>query len=349
MRRFSILGATLLALGCSSAADAGSESDGAASFAETGVFDTGSTPEDSASPETSADASPDETTADTAPKEGLFVAVGYGGRRVSSKDGITWTGDVEDVPKGGDDEWLLRDVGYGGGSFVSVGWHVKTAPFSASAIAWTDAGKMGQWLGGIAYGKGKWVAAGGWGRRAYSTDGKTWKDGGDGGLHGAFRGLAFGGATSGEGRWVAVGDGGRRSTSLDGVAWEEGTGDSASGLGEVAYGGGTFVAIGGKTVLRSSDGKTWKSSTVAVDLDSVAWDGARFVAIGSGKALASTDGASWSELGSGPSGALAWGNGAFVATAWGGAVFRSTDGKSWTKVTTLPGDNSIARVRFFTP
>ncbi|MGZ3475486.1 MAG: WD40/YVTN/BNR-like repeat-containing protein, partial [Polyangiales bacterium] len=267
--------------------------------------------------------------------------VGYGGRRAISKDGIAWTNDVQDVAKGGDDEWLLRDVGYGGGSFVSVGWHVKTAP---DAVTWTDAGKMGQWLGGIAYGKGTWVAAGGYGRRAYSTDGKTWKDADDGGLHGAFRGLPFGGD-----RWVAVGDGGRRSTSTDGVAWEEGTGDGASSLGEVAYGGGTFVAIGGKTVLRSSDGKAWKSSTAAIDLDSVAWDGARFVAVGSGKAIASNDGASWMDLGSGPSGSLAYGGGAFVAMAWGGAVYRSTDGATWKKVTTLAGDNSFARVRYLTP
>lgn len=343
MRRIFCLVLSAIA-GCSSAEDAPATADDAA-VAETLESDTGAALDSSASMDTAEEVKPDIAVAEVAPKEGLFVAVGYGGRRAISKDGITWTNDVADVPKGGDDEYLLRDVGYGAGSFVSVGWHVKTAP---DAITWTDAGKMGQWLGGIAYGKGKWVAAGGYGRRAYSTDGKTWKDAADGGLHGAFRGLTFGGA-SGEERWVAVGDGGRRSVSTDGIAWEEGTGDGAAGLGEVAYGGGTFVAIGGKTVLRSTDGKAWKSSPVAIDLDSLAWDGTRFVAVGSGKALASTDGASWMEIGSGASGNLAYGNGVFVAAAWGGAVFRSTDGATWTKVATLPGDNSFARLRYFTP
>lgn len=283
--------------------------------------------------------------ADAPPKEGVFVAVGYGGHRATSKDGVTWEHDQTDVPMGGDDEFLLRDVGFGGGVFSAVGWHVKT---SSDAAAWTDHGKMGQWLGGLAYGKSKWVAAGGYGRRAWSDDGFTWHDADDGGLHGAYRGLGFGG-----GHWVGVGDGGRRSWTDDGVTWHEGTGDGATSLGEIAFGGGTFVAIGGKTALRSTDGgATWSAATKAptADLEGIVHDGKRFVAVGSGHAFASTDGMNWDEISSSAGGgALAYGNGWYVAAGWGGAVFRSKDGATWTKSATLSSDDSFARVRFFTP
>jgi hypothetical protein len=43
----------------------------------------------------------------------IFVAVGYGGRRASSVDGVRWENDQELAPNGGDDWTLLCDVAFG--------------------------------------------------------------------------------------------------------------------------------------------------------------------------------------------------------------------------------------------
>ena len=43
----------------------------------------------------------------------MFVAVGYGLRRLTSADGIHWEADVEDPDNGKDKNFLLRGVTYG--------------------------------------------------------------------------------------------------------------------------------------------------------------------------------------------------------------------------------------------
>src|SRR4051794_22942750 len=53
--------------------------------------------------------------------KGLFVAVGYGGRRVTTRDGVHWENDVELAPNGGDDDNCLFSVAFGHGRFVAVG------------------------------------------------------------------------------------------------------------------------------------------------------------------------------------------------------------------------------------
>ena len=54
------------------------------------------------------------------PSKPIFVAVGYGGRRASSPDGIRWEGDQELSPEGGDDQNLICDVAFG--------WLLKSSP-----------------------------------------------------------------------------------------------------------------------------------------------------------------------------------------------------------------------------
>src|SRR5689334_11702907 len=52
---------------------------------------------------------------------GMFVAVGYGGRRVTTRDGVHWENDVELAPNGGDDDNCLFSVAFGRDKFVAVG------------------------------------------------------------------------------------------------------------------------------------------------------------------------------------------------------------------------------------
>ena len=283
---------------------------------------------------------------DAAPPPGFFLAVGYGGRRLRSAEGTAWTDDQQDVANGGDDSYLLRDVGAGAGAIVAVGWRVKR---SADGRAWTETSQMNQWLGGIAYAKGTWVAAGGYGRHAHSADGKTWTDVDDPHTE-AFRSLAYGDVLGG--RWVAAGDGGRCRFTGDGAVWADGA-NVGFGVSDVAFGAGVFVATGGTAVATSLDGgATWKShGPFASGVDGVAFGSAGFVAVGGGHAFVSPDGAAWSDVASaGVSGVVAYGGGVYVAIDYGGHVHRSTDGKAWTHPTTLGANgNAMARVRWVSP
>src|SRR5204863_5090657 len=65
----------------------------------------------------------------------MAVVVGYGGRRVSSTDGVTWENFQQLNPNGGDDADLLRGVAFGGGTFVAVGGSTFTSP---DGVVWTN-------------------------------------------------------------------------------------------------------------------------------------------------------------------------------------------------------------------
>jgi len=73
-------------------------------------------------------------------------------------------------------------------------------------------------------------------------------------------------------------------------------------------------------------------------LQALAYGGGSYVAVGNGGSiLVSDDGTAWSLARTGGAGealyALAYGNGAFVAVGAGGTVLRSTDGRNWTAST----------------
>lgn len=102
----------------------------------------------------------------------VIVAVGYAGRRIVSFDlGATWVGE-QTLGGGGDDQYLLRGAAVGAGRLVVVGWKFLS---STDGLKWTEhKNPHGQWQGGVAWGNGMFIAAGGLGQAAKSLDGITW-------------------------------------------------------------------------------------------------------------------------------------------------------------------------------
>ena len=148
------------------------------------------------------------------PTVGVFVAVGYHGRRLRSIDeGATWIDDV--IGEEDNDNWLLRGIGSGGGRFVAVGYRVMT---SNDGKTWDIGEPAGQWFGDAAYGKGTFVAVGGYGRRGYSSDGESWTETTSSDqVRNPFQAVAYDDVAE---RWVAVGDDAGRVTTADGAAWD---------------------------------------------------------------------------------------------------------------------------------
>ena len=122
-------------------------------------------------------------------------------------------------------------------------------------------------------------------------------------------------------------------------------------LSGVAYGNGTFVAVGDSgTILTSPDGVTWTIRTSGTDSDLFAATYANgiFVVVGGstsspstgGTILTSPDGVTWTIRISGANGlsGVTYGNSTFVAVGWSGTILTSPDGVTW--ITRSSGTNS---------
>ena len=215
-----------------------------------------------------------------------------------------------------------------------------------------------------------WVAVGGGGIIAKSTDGNTWTPAASkGGITTSGYGVAYGKDDLGAGLWVAVGTGWLIAKSTDGNTWTPAAsigGLTTYGLG-VAYGkdasgAGLWVAVGsGGIIAKSTDGNTW---TPAATVSGVSGKGGLtygygvaygkdnlgaglWVAVGSGGIIAkSTDGNVWTPAAS--VGGLTYGYGVaygkdnlgaglWVATGGNGIIAKSTDGNTWTPAATVAG------------
>jgi hypothetical protein len=149
---------------------------------------------------------------------------------------------------------------------------------------------------------------------------------------------------SGDNTWTLVAD-----TKLDSIS-------------AIAYGGGKFVAVGGRKMAYSSDGKTWTAvadSTFGTDrIDAIAYGGGKFVAGGEkGKAAYSSDGITWTAVTSDAFNlpfygkydieAIAYGGGKFVAGGGNGRMaYSSDDGATWTAVEDTKFISSIYAIAY---
>jgi hypothetical protein len=278
---------------------------------------------------------------------GVFVAVGYGGRRVrSTDDGVTWTDDVSLVPRGGDDDNLLRTIVYGDGKFVALGYRAVVSVDGKSWLAPTA--PFGQWIGAATWDTSKgFVAVGGYGLHATSRDGRTWSDHAfDTVASHCKHGIALGG-----GRFVSVNDDGARATSADGITWTRSQGAAgAVKTTSVAFGNGVFVAVGDTSAVRSTDGGLTFSAPAGLPsaASGIVFAQGHFTALSSGRVFTSPDGATWTTKASAEvrRGTVAYGHGAYVSIAEGGGIQRSSDGVVWSAPNTLPGANPLEAIAF---
>jgi len=185
-------------------------------------------------------------------------------------------------------------------------------------------------INSVAFGNGRWVAAGFLGSVATSTNGTTWTMVADPGFEASFtiRSVAFG-----NGRWVAAGLHGRMATSTNGTTWTmvADPGFGAEHIHSVAHdGNGRWVAVGTRgRMATSTNGTTW---TMLADpgfganhIYSVAFGNGRWVAVGTrGRMATSTNGTTWtmvanSEFG-GNFNSVAFDNGRWVAVGTSGRM-----------------------------
>ncbi len=158
-----------------------------------------------------------------------IVGVGYGGLRITSRDGgKTWPSRTAATRAGGDDDELLRAVAYANGKWLAVGWGATT---SNDGISWTPIARINQasgstWRGAPSCGLVEGLTSDGAAfyaacaeydqpHKLYrSTDAETWTVVGTIGRVGGHPALDFR-----AGVFFAYGDPGTSFRSMDGVTW----------------------------------------------------------------------------------------------------------------------------------
>lgn len=269
---------------------------------------------------------------------GIFAAVAVSATEfepvqtivLTSADGSQWTRHELHVPK------RAYAITYGNGRFVMVG-EKGLILSSTNGVDWIDRSlDPPNELWGISFGNGLFVAVG---QRtiATSADAQAWTR--------QATNMTFMGKSViyGENKFVAVGDGG--FTSTNGTNWSRitsGMTTTSLGLSSIAYGNGTFVALGLGSLSTSPNGVNWSSlGSQAVPFESffedVVYGNGRFVAVGPSIAdtnyiVTSETGVSWTKSQPFPyisfSG-VGFGNGTFLAVGSAGLIFASTNGVDW--------------------
>lgn len=285
--------------------------------------------------------------------DGTFYCVGYGGLFMRSSDlGLTW--DVlEDQGSGGDDPSLYRNIHYLNGVFFRVGNGGRGFWVSTDgAQTWTDHNESdaltSNWIGGVAYGNGRWVAAGGCGVTITSLDAVNWT-----GLYNApgqpgcehARTIAFGGGT-----FVTLGNNGGAAysaTTVDGTNFANYQETSDYGWHTVEYAFGKFWVSrsDGSAVMTSTDGVSWSAQTGIPNTGYrwlSHWAGRLLIPTTDGVLLESTDGISFTSMPAPTLNRVAYGGGVYLGSGGNGTLRRSADsGQTWTNVN--PTTHSVQR------
>lgn len=290
----------------------------------------------------------------------LWLAVGYGGRRMISSDGKTWEITAEWAQPGKDDSNNLMSAVWAKGQFVVVGGGGGGASAAGHILIsndgreWTETHKHPSRINPVVFGADRYVVgstAYPSGKLLWSIDAVKWNEGANIAAKGYthFRGGAYG-----NGVFVLTGNGGGNG----GMSWAIVTPDGEKitserndlpGQGRIVFAGGHFVMMAGNapaSLIRSKDGVFWDAVALP-DTAKVAWlvnAGATILAGDSKTAYSSTDAATWKTMPLSARGNVLWSDGQrFIGSSWPGKMRWSADGKTWENANELTA-NGINRV-----
>lgn len=190
----------------------------------------------------------------------MWIGVGPDGYVTRTFDGVSWTSQQVSTPEGVPH---FDEIQYADRTFVATGTiSLKGRIFrSDDGEVWSEANYAhGDWIGGVAFGNGRWVSVGGNGTVTFSDDeGFSWVKATP--LPFAGRSVHFA-----NGLFVAVGDFGMIATSADGISWTEVVGvDQSTTRNFVYFGHGVWVTYSNDfsqnelrtACLFSTDTLTW--------------------------------------------------------------------------------------------
>ncbi len=176
---------------------------------------------------------------------GQFLAVGSNGTILTSADGSVWRS------TGSQDLGPLAGVAYGDGLYVvGNGTGVLTSP---DAMHWSEPETIVTnfdllWVKTLAYGGGRFIAAGYGGHIWDSTNAVDWVPVNSGTSADLYH------AAYANGTFLVVGDAGTILSSTNGTDWISHDAGTMNYLSGAAYGNNTFVVVGvGGTILQSAE------------------------------------------------------------------------------------------------
>lgn len=296
----------------------------------------------------------------------LYVAVGYGGRRMTSRDGLAWENVQQWAEKGADDSNNLMGLAFGKGKFVCVGgggWSRETQAghilTSTDGKEWKEVAKYPFRVNPVQFLGDRFVAGGPSRNLLWSADGEKWSEGETVKLPPEIPGWAFWyrNGAAGNGFFLFMGNAGKDQkiwwclTTRDGQKIESFAQDAPGSRG-VAFGAGRFVALNPSEIQSSADGKTWTPAPGVPqdEFRGIVWTGRMFIVSGKAATYQSPDGLAWKPFGKPAPGNIVWADErGYVATGWPGKMFFSADGQSW-KPAGQPeppmGVNKVVRGKF---
>lgn len=220
----------------------------------------------------------------------------------------------------------------------------------AGAKQWTSVASSptSRMIKGIAYGNGKFVAAGNDGARIISVNGTEWQSA-SGSPQDAYLSALF---ASGQHFLTGVRFSDDRLSwsgiilsSVDGTSWAERLAAPDVSIRDVIHAQGIYVAVGGANVsgptssvarvFTSANGMDWTPALLGYGFwpYSISFGNGAFVGVGSGWGFRSTDATNWAVMRLPDDLILStveYGNGMFVAAGLNGVVATSPDGMTWT-------------------
>jgi len=264
-----------------------------------------------------------------------WLAVGYGGRRMISHDGLNWEITAEWAPEGKDDSNNLMSAAFGAGKFVVVGGaQVGHILNSTDGVKWDEVKKLPFRVNPVIRSGQRFIAGGPNRTLWFSDDGVSWTQGAQAQTTGfPSWALWFRHAACGNGVTIFMGEAGSKKEFYWCMTTADGTQvDFRSDLPQLralAFGANTFVAIGNGVIMTSADGKTWQKQERSADekLDWLQWTGKAFIAGGGKTVITSTDGTR------------------FITSSWPGKMSFSADGKTWKASPAMPpnGINAVVK------